>query len=116
MRSSLETRRRRSGAGFWRALNTILVVLVALGLLAVVVVQFYPQIEYRNKMVRELDQKKHDLAAEEQVNKQRTREVYLLENDKQYIETIARDKLDMMKEGETIYRLDPAKSGTAKNP
>jgi cell division protein FtsB len=35
--------------------------------------------------------------------------VYLLESDKEYIETIARDKLDMMKEGETIFRLDPSK-------
>src|SRR5882757_1959413 len=101
MRSSIETRRRKSGAGFWQGLNSILVGLVAVGLLAVVVLQFYPQIEYRNKMVRELDQKKRDLAAEELVNKHRTREVYLLENDKKYIETIARDKLDMMKDGET---------------
>lgn len=117
MRSSIETRRRRSGTGFWQALNTILVGLVAIGLLAVVVLQFYPQIQYRNKMVSELEQKKKDLAAEEQINKQRTREVYLLENDKQYIETIARDKLDMMKEGETIYRLDQQpKSGTTKTP
>lgn len=117
MRSSVETRRRSNGAGFWQALNSVLVGLVAIGLLAVVVLQFYPQIEYRNKMVRELEAKKKDLANEEQINKHRTREVYLLENDKQYIETIARDKLDMMKDGETIYRLDPAKSATpAKSP
>ncbi len=46
------------------------------------------------------------------LRKHREREVYLLENDKEYIETIARDKLDMMKEGETIFRLDPSKGIT----
>jgi cell division protein FtsB len=30
------------------------------------------------------------------------------------LETIARDRLDLMKEGETIFRLEPAK--TAKPP
>jgi cell division protein FtsB len=50
-----------------------------------------------------------ELTAQQALRKQREREVYLLENDKEYIETIARDKLDMMKDGETIFRLDPSK-------
>ena len=53
---------------------------------------------------------KEELIAQQSLRKQREREVYLLENDKEYIEIIARDKLDMMKEGETIFRLDPAKA------
>ena len=56
---------------------------------------------------------KEELIAQQSLRKQREREVYLLENDKEYIETIARDKLDMMKEGETIFRLDPAKAAKA---
>ncbi len=53
-----------------------------------------------------------ELTAQQALRKQREREVYLLENDKEYIETIARDKLDMMKDGETIFRLDPSKGAT----
>lgn len=34
------------------------------------------------------------------------REKNLLKTDPEYIENIARDKLDLMKPGETIYRLD----------
>ena len=48
-----------------------------------------------------------------QVNEQKrllarqTREVNLLKTDPAYLETIARDRLDLMKEGETIFRLEP---------
>ena len=36
-----------------------------------------------------------------------TREVNLLKTDATYLETITRDRLDLMKEGETIFRLEP---------
>ena len=65
-------------------------------------------------MARNLLVDKEELIAQQSLRKQREREVYLLENDKEYIETIARDKLDMMKEGETIFRLDPAKAKPAE--
>ena len=35
-----------------------------------------------------------------------TRQVALLKNDPTYLETIARDNLQLMKEGETIFRLE----------
>ena len=35
----------------------------------------------------------------------REQEVHLLQTDREYLEMIARDRLDMMKEGETIFRL-----------
>ena len=35
-----------------------------------------------------------------------TREVNLLKTDPTYLETMARDRLDLMKEGETIFRLE----------
>ena len=37
-----------------------------------------------------------------------TREVNLLKTDPGYLETLARDRLDLMREGETIFRLEPA--------
>ena len=42
-----------------------------------------------------------------------TREVNLLKTDPGYLETIARDRLDLMKEGETIFRLEqPPRNGS----
>jgi cell division protein FtsB len=34
----------------------------------------------------------------------------LLKTDVSYLETIARDRLDLMKEGETIFRLETARA------
>jgi cell division protein FtsB len=84
--------------------------LIIAGGLAGIVLWFYPEVVRRDQMARDLLEDQQELAALQSLRKQREREVYLLENDKEYIEIIARDKLDMMKEGETIFRLDPAKA------
>ena len=101
--------RRRRDPAFWNALNRVLFVLVVIGGAAGIALWFYPEISRRNDMAAKLEKQKQELAAHQLLRKQREREVYLLENDKEYIETIARDKLDLMKEGETIFRLDPPK-------
>jgi cell division protein FtsB len=107
---SLGDARRTSDPSFWNALNRVLLILVMAGGVAGIVLWFYPEVSRRDQMARNLLADKEELIAQQSLRKQREREVYLLENDKEYIETIARDKLDMMKEGETIFRLDPAKA------
>ena len=59
---------------------------------------------------------KQDLAAQQQhladlkkKSLEHEQEVKLLQNDPQYLEIIAREKLDLMKPGETIFRLGSAK-------
>jgi cell division protein FtsB len=111
MRSPAEARR-TSDPSFWNALNRVLLTLVIVGSVASLVLWFYPELVRRDQMARNLLREREQLLAEENLRKHREREVYLLENDKEYIETIARDKLDMMKEGETIFRLDPSKGMT----
>jgi len=109
MRSFGEARR-RSDPSFWNALNRVLLTFVVAGGIAGIVLWFYPEVARRDQMARNLLEEKEELIAQQSLRKQREREVYLLENDKEYIETIARDKLDMMKQGETIFRLDPTKA------
>ena len=107
---------RRKDPAFWNAINRVLFVLLVIVGVAGVALWFYPELMRRNEMRRVLDEQKKELAAQELLRKQRDREVYLLGNDKEYIETIARDKLDLMKEGETIYRLDSAKGQPKPQP
>jgi cell division protein FtsB len=38
------------------------------------------------------------------------RELHLLRNDREYLETIARDRLNLMKPGETIFRIELPRS------
>jgi cell division protein FtsB len=101
---------RRKDSSFLKALNRVLMFLTFVGAICIVALWFYPELQRRDAMVKNLEEKQAILAAEEARNRQQTREVYLLENDREYIETIARDRLDMMKEGETIYRLDSQKA------
>ena len=109
---SLAEARRTGDPSFWNALNRVLLTLVIVGSVASLVLWFYPELVRRDQMARNLLREREELLAEQNLRKHREREVYLLENDKEYIETIARDKLDMMKEGETIFRLDPSKGIT----
>ena len=43
-----------------------------------------------------------------------TREVNLLKTDPVYLETIARDRLDLMKDGETVFRVESASAQADK--
>src|SRR5262245_57438035 len=57
---------------------------------------------------------------QQQVNEQQnlpahqTREINLLKTDTTYLETVARDRLDLMKEGETIFRLEAVRAAKPK--
>ena len=101
--------RRKREPVFWNLLNRFLLFLAGAGLVVVLVLWFYPELTRRNELSANLEHQKQVLAEQQTLRKHREREVDLLENDKQYIETIARDKLDMMKDGETIFRLDAPK-------
>jgi cell division protein FtsB len=101
---------RRKDSRFLKALNRVLMFLTFVGAICIIALWFYPELKRRDAMVKNLEEKQTMLAMEEARNRQQTREVYLLENDREYIETIARDRLDMMKEGETIFRLDSSKA------
>ena len=99
--------RERREATVWQRLNSVLRVLLVLAAILVVVSLFLPlqkklgqgQTENENLLGQVNDQK--ILLARQ------TREVNLLKTDPAYLETMARDKLDLMKEGETIFRLEP---------
>jgi cell division protein FtsB len=100
--------RRRNGGGFWNTLSRVLVGLVVMGGVVVLGLYIYPEISKRAELARTLEEKQAALEAELALQREREHERFLLENDPEYIEAIARDRLDLMKEGETIIRLDPA--------
>jgi len=68
---------------------------------------FYPEWERLAEMKRNLAKQKADLENLQKITSNREKEIHLLETDPGYLEIIARDRLDMMKEGETIFRLSP---------
>ena len=108
--------RARREATIWQRLNRILRLLLFIAGWLMVISLFVPPYKRMQVARAEID------ALQAQVNEQKTilgrqtREVNLLKTDPTYLETIARDRLDLMKEGETIFRLEPAKPVLSKHP
>lgn len=94
--------------------NRLLILLIICGILALTVLTFYPEWKKLSRMRLTL-QKDHQALSELQKSAaRREHELYLLQHDKEYLELIARDRLDLMKPNETIFRLSPARSDHAK--
>lgn len=98
----------RSSPGIWHSLNRFVGTLIVVCAAVPIGYSFLPEVSKR----KEQDARIADLRAE--IDKQRMilarhqREENLLKHDPEYVSLIARDRLDLMREGETIYRIEPA--------
>jgi cell division protein FtsB len=106
--------RARREATVWQRLNRVLRILLGIAIWLVIISLFVPPYKKLTQSRADID---HLLA---QVNDQKVllarqnRVINLLKTDPTYLETITRDRLDMMKEGETIFRLEPVSPGKRK--
>ena len=101
--------RARREATVWQRLNRILRVLLVIALWLVIVSLFVPPYKKLTQSGAEIDNLQAQVDGQKILLAHQTREVTLLQTDATYLETIARDRLDLMKEGETIFRLEPAR-------
>ena len=99
--------RARREATVWQRLNSILRMLLAAAVVLVIVSLFLPLYKKRAQSQSEIDNLQSQVNEQKTLLAHQTREVNLLKIDPVYLETMARDKLDLMKEGETIFRLEP---------
>lgn len=102
--------RRRREPVLWQRLNRLLALLALGAFLVVVGLAFYPVWEKQQEMQRSLEKLRADVAEQKALFDQRTRQVHLLKSDPEYVETLARDRLDVMKPGETIFRIELPKA------
>jgi len=102
--------RARREATVWQRLNSILRVLLAAAVVLVIVSLFLPLYKKRAQSQSEIDNLQSQVNEQKTLLARQTREVNLLKTDPVYLETIARDRLDLMREGETIFRLEPARA------
>ena len=106
--------RARREATIWQRLNRILKVLLVLAAWLVIVSLFAPPYKRLTQGHREIDNLQAQVNEQKTLLTRQTRDVNLLKNDATYLETIARDRLDLMKDGETIFRLETLESGKTK--
>ena len=95
--------------GIWYFLNRLLFVLILLVLGAIAAYHFLPEVSKRRDQQARVEQLKMEVDQQRQLLIRNTRIEELLKHDPEYVGLIARDRLDLMKEGETIYRLEPPK-------
>jgi cell division protein FtsB len=106
--------RARREASVWQQLNRVLRALLAIAFLLVIVSLFLPQYKRLKQSRGEIETLQGQVNEQKMVLARQTREVNLLKTDPTYLETIARDRLDLMKEGETIFRLEQSQPARRK--
>ena len=107
--------RARREASVWQRLNRILLVLLIIAIWLVIVSLFAPPYKKLMQSRAEIDNLQQQVNEQQALLARQTREVNLLKTDVTYLETIARDRLDLMKQGETIFRLETARAKPKPN-
>jgi cell division protein FtsB len=100
--------RARREATVWQRWNRVLLLLLLLAVWLVIVSMFVPPYKKLKIGHAEIDNLQARRDEQQVLLSRQTREVNLLKTDAAYLETIARDRLDLMKEGETIFRVESA--------
>lgn len=99
--------RARREASVWQRLNSVLRVLLAVAVVLVIVSLFLPPYKKLGQGRTEIENLQSQVNDQKMLLARQTREVNLLKTDPAYLETVARDKLDLMKDGETVFRIEP---------
>ncbi len=84
-------------------------VLIALCVSIPIGYSFLPEVSKRREQARRIEVLKAELEKQSALVARFEREEFLLKRDPEYVGLIARDKLGLMRPGETIYRLDSEK-------
>jgi cell division protein DivIC len=101
--------RARREATVWQRLNRIVFALLFLAVWLGIISLFVPPYKKMQAARQEIDTLQAHCDEQKVLLARAMREVNWLKTDPTYLETIARDRLDLMKEGETIFRLEPSR-------
>lgn len=90
----------------WQRLSRVMEVFLYLLILAAILRLFWPEVEKQRALNAELAHVEREKAEREARVAELREEYGLLKSDRDYIETVARDQLDMAREGEYIIRIE----------
>jgi cell division protein DivIC len=89
-------------------LNRILYILLIAAILILMICWFLPLLKERQKQQLALQSLEQQLAQEKLVYQREEKKLAWIQNDPGYLELLARDKLDMKKPDEKIFRVEPS--------
>ena len=87
-------------------LTRILYLLVLVVAFILLICWFLPLVKERQRQQHALQNLKQQVEQERTSYNKQSKKLTLLQNDPSYTELLARDKLDLMKPGETIFRME----------
>lgn len=94
------------GLDIWQRLSKLMLALLFLCVVTAVLRLFIPEIERRNQLEQQALHYEELRTGKAGRLAQLQKEYDLLRNDREYLEAVARDRLDLMRDGETIFRLE----------
>ncbi len=99
--------RQRRDESVWQSLNRLVLGLIIFAVCILIVCAFLPLLKQQRELAGRVEDLRSEVEKKKAVLARTSREEDLLRNNPAYVEMVARDRLDLMKEGETIIRLEP---------
>ena len=106
----------RAPVSIWQRINRFLWILLILTMVGVIIGAFLPQLEKQRTERDERARLQRLIDEQRALYSRHEREMSWLTNSPEYLGIIARDKLEMMKDGETILRVEPPKNDVQVAP
>ena len=94
-------------AHLWSKLSSLGFVVFASVVVCGVALMFLPLLHQRRSMQNEMRQLDEEIARQEALEKKQKLEIEALRTDPTYVERTARDKLNLARPNETIFRFEP---------
>ena len=89
-------------------LNRILYILLIAAILILIICWFLPLLKERQKQQLALQTLEQQLAQEKLIYRREQKKLLWIQRDPDYLELLARDKLDLKKPEEKIFRVEPS--------
>lgn len=107
--------KQRLDGNIWATLVQVTQVLLILAVITAMVLCFLPVIQTTQRLKAEKAEVAHEIENAVDKNHRLQQELDLLKKDPAFIERRARDKLQLARPGEVIFRFDPYQSSTPAN-
>ncbi|VVM04575.1 hypothetical protein MAMC_00131 [Methylacidimicrobium cyclopophantes] len=91
----------------WAKLSHLLRIGILLAGGAILLTAFWPLVQQIDRLERQKEKIQHEVALEQSRNRDLNLQLELLQSDPNYLTRIARDRLNLGKKGEIIFRFDP---------
>ena len=94
----------------WQRINRLLWVVIVLTVVALIIGAFLPELEKQRSERLKNDDLQRSIDQQKAINSHLQKQAGWLANDPDYLAIYARDKSNMMREGESILVIDPPKA------